>query len=106
MEKRKSQFYASCYLPLLLFPTCSPADSATVVVRQDGQGGAYTTIEDAIANSTNGDDTIETQQFSAPFAPAGGTIDLTWRSLVCTAVERATIVLDNGGAAGQGVCIT
>ncbi len=89
-------------LALFTFIICSPADSATVVVRQDGQGGAYTTLEDAIANSVNGEDTIEIQQFSEAFTPTGGSIDFSWRNLICTAPERATINL----TAGQGLFIT
>ncbi len=98
--------YPIYVLALLVFLTGFPADSATVVVRQDGQGGAYTTIEDAIANSVNGDDTIEIQQFTEPFNPAGGTIDMSWRNLICTAPERATINLNTGGGPGQGLFIT
>lgn len=103
---RKCHNYATYYLALLILFTCFAVQSATVVVRQDGQDGAYTTIEDAIANSVNGEDTIEIQQFTEAFNPAGGTLDLSWRNLICTAAERATINLTTGGAAGQGLFIT
>lgn len=99
---RKSHNYVIYFLALFTFFNSFPADAATVVVRQDGQGGAYTTLEEAITNSVNGEDTIEIQQFTEPFNPTGGTIDFSWRNLICTTPDRATINL----TAGQGLFIT
>ena len=59
----------------------------TVIVRQDGMGGALTTISGAIAavaNGTNG--IIEIQQFSAPFVETTD-VGVGWRSMICTATD-------------------
>lgn len=93
MNHRKLFFFLA-WLPAFL---CSLSFSATVVVRQDGAGGAYTTIQEAVAVSANGEDTIEIQQFTVPFEFPGG-LDLSWRSLICTAPERATLHVTGGGS--------
>ncbi len=94
VEMRNHSLFLS--LAWLLLFVCSVSFSATVVVRQDGAGGAYTTIQEAVSVSANGDDTIEIQQFTGPFDIPGG-LDLSWRSLICTAPERATLNVTGGG---------
>ena len=76
-------------LMMALFALSALSASALTIVRQDGSGGAKTTIAAAIAAEPDGG-SIEIQQFSGPFHE--DLLQLSWRSLTSTTPVKPTII--------------
>ena len=90
----KKLLFSGMLMLLLAVLGAQSLNAATRIVRQDGASGAFTTIAAAVAASGGGD-TIEIQQFTAPFVV--GNMDFRDRTMKCTAAERATLQFDGVG---------